>query len=373
MSVINTTDRKKLKLHIMHELGWPQRDIFEPDDNMFESYIEMVIEDYSAILNSWLIEQQWVNIQGLEVDSNDFVNAFTTKTNDFMRSFTVAYSKQVGLGTNAPANNLWELKRDYITTMENTQHYVIPANREVNEVLWETPSGVDQGLIDPMASTGWQSGQFGWSYMGRPAQVMQPTYALLLAAQDRRMKQRVMQSTLSYRITGLATGEKLLHLYPIPGSKAEISGKWGKHYEGRKVWYFYYDTTNGSAKDCLKKNKDVVTLPSEAPLENLKWDKLNSVSRTYIRNLLIAKVKIVIGGIRGFYSGNIGATSKEIAMDYRHLLDEGNKLKDETEKDIRSTLEKLSLTKLTEDRANIAININRERGFQPFNTPIILF
>jgi hypothetical protein len=344
---------------------------FEIVYEMMDSYLEMVIEDYSSYVNEWLIQQQWVGLQGLEVDNANFFDAFATKSNKFMESFTYAYSRQVGLGTNAPAAFGWELKRDFIVTSANTQHYLIPAGREVNEVLWETPPEIEHGLVDPFALSNWQAGQFGWSYLGRPAMYIQPTYSLLLAAQDRRMKERVLQSELTYRITGLQDGRKILYLYPIPGGRNEIRDRWGKHYAGRKVWYFYYDTKDAEERDeCLKANEDIVRLPSDVPIDTLSWDKLNSVARQQIRDLLIAKTKIAIGGIRGFYSGDLGVAQKEVTLDYRHLLDEGQTLKDNTIERIYATLDKLSLRQLTEDRAAIAEAVNRERGFQPPMFPI---
>jgi len=370
MALISKTDKEKLYLKVKHELGYPIRPI-QVTDEMLDSFLELSIEDYSSYVNEWLIQQQWVSLQGLDLNSADFLTAYSTKSNDFMRSFTYAYSKQVGLGTNAPAGDKWELKRDFITISADTQHYVIPANREINEVLWETPPLIDQGINDPFALTNWTAGQFGWSYMGRPAMYVQPTYSILLSAQDRRMKQRVLQSTLTYRITGQADGTKLLHLYPIPGKRNEIAGRWGKHYEGRKVWYFYYDTKDSGRDKCLEENEDIIKLPSDAPTQILRWDKLNDVAKQQVRDLFIARTKIVIGGIRGFFSGEIGSTNKALTMDYRHLLDEGEKLKTETREKIFDTLNKLSLVQMTADRAAIAENVNKERGYQPPRTPIM--
>lgn len=373
MALISTVDRNKLYIHVRHDLGFPIRPlgIEEHFDDMMDSYFEMAIEDYSAYVNEWLIQQQWVNLQGADGQNADFVNLFTTKSNDFMRSFTYAYSKQVGLGTNVPEGNKWELKRDFIVTSANTQHYLIPAKREVNEVLWETPPSIDQGIVDPFALSNWQAGGMGWGYMGRPAMYVQPTFSMLLASQDRRMKERVLQSELTYRITGLADGRKILHLYPIPGGRNEIRDRWGKHYSGRKVWYFYYDTESKSRNECLQENDDTVKLPSDAPVDILNWDSVNTVARQQIRNLLIARTKIAIGGIRGFYSGNLGVAQKEVTMDYRYLLDQGKELQDETRTKIFDTLEKLSLRQLTEDRAIIAENVNKERSYQPPMYPIM--
>lgn len=195
MAIITTTERNKLHLQVKTELGYPLRP-FELEGEQVDVLFEMVVEDYSSLLNNWLIHQQWVALEGLSKESSDFVSAFTTKSNDYMESFTYAYSRQVGLGTNAPAEPGWELKRDYIITSAHTQHYILPAGREINEVLWETPPEIDQGLVDPFALNAWSPGMHGWSYLGRPAMYVQPTFSTLLTAQDRRMKQRVLQSIL---------------------------------------------------------------------------------------------------------------------------------------------------------------------------------
>ena len=370
MGLITTIEKNKLYLQVKHALGYPLRP-FELNDDMMWSYLEMSIEDYSAIVNDWLIHQQWISLEGLNTENSDFLSAFTTKSTDYMESFTYAYSKQVGLGTNAPAASGWELKRDFITTVANTQHYLIPENREVNEVLWETPPQIDQGIVDPFAMGAWNAGMMGWSYLGRPAQFVQPTYSTLMTAQDRRMKQRVLQSTLTYRITGLASGEKMLHLYPIPGSRHEISSRWGKHYAGRKVWYWYYDTNNLGRDKCLEENNDIIKLPSDPPVKVLDWNKLNAPARRDIRDLLIANVKMVLGNVRGFYSGELGVTDKQLTMDYRHLLDEGEKLKTDVLEKLKLQLDDLSQVNLTKERAEIAEYVNKERGYQPPMFPII--
>lgn len=371
MAKIATKNRDLLYLKIKHLMGHPIRP-FELKDEMLDTYLTVAIENYSSYVNEWLMQQQWTSLEGSSTENSDILAALTTKSNDYMKSFTYAYSKQVGLGTNAPSEHGWELKRDYIVTSANTQHYIIPEGRQVNEVLWETPPAINQGLVDPFALSNWSSGQFGWSYLGRPAMYVQPTYSMLLAAQDRRTKQRILQSDLSYRITGLETGEKILYLYPIPGGRNEIPDAWGKHYSGRMVWYFYYDTKNTDESICKAQNSDIIKLPSDPPLDVMEWEKLNSVAQQQVRDLFLSQVKMAIGGIRGFYSGNVGATDKELQLDYRHILEEGIELEKVTKEKILTMLEKLSQVNLTEERAKIAENVNRERSFQPFKSPIIL-
>ena len=87
--------------------------------------------------------------------------------------------------------------------------------------------------------------------------------------------------------------------------------------------------------------------------------------------MIIAQVKIVLGGVRGFYTGELGVTDKQLTMDYRHLLDEGTKLQEDTKKELLEQLSYITQESLTKIRADIAENVNRERGYQPVKFPII--
>jgi hypothetical protein len=370
-AIISKKDKEELYTKVKHQLGYPIN-VFELKDEMLDSYFKIALEDYSSYINNWLIEQQWSTLQGIGTTPEELTFALTTKSNDFEKSFTFAYSKQVGLGAGGKGDG-WELKKDYITVVKDQQVYVIPKDREVNEVLWLTPAMLDQGIIDPFATTNWGSSSFGWQFMGRPAQYMQPTYSILLSAQDRSFKRRLVQSDLTYRITGGPNGTKLLYLYPLPGSRNEISGRAGKHMEGSKVWYFYYDTSKESRKKCLKQNEDVIKLPSDVKLDNLTWDKLNSVAQTRVRKLFQAEVMMGIGKIRGFFSGNINLPDVSVTMDYRMVLDRGEKLREEVMKETTDSLDKMSYKQLMEDRASIADNLNKTLQYQAMPFPIIKF
>jgi hypothetical protein len=367
--IISKADKQKLYQLVKNHLGYPKRN-FELDDEMLDSNLILAISDYSSLINNWLVEQQWSTLQNLDLDTADISLALTTKTLDFEKSFTDAYSKQVGLGAGAKVG--WELKKDYIVVSGDVQVYSLPANREINEVLWFTPAHIDQGLIDPMAVSNWGASAFGWNYMGRPAQYMQPTFSLMLSAQDRAFKRRLIQSDLTYRVTGGPSGTKLLYLYPIPGSRLEITGKWGKTLEGSKVWYFYYDTTSKTKNRCIKANKDIIRLPSDVPIDELKWDDLNSISQTRVRKLFFAYVKKNIGRIRGFFSGDLSLPDIQLTMDYRMLLDEGESEEKAVIEETMNSLEKVSLKTLMEDRASIAENLNKALQYQPFKNPVII-
>jgi hypothetical protein len=103
--------------------------------------LEIAIEDYAQYVQEWLIEHQWQSLLGKTVGTTDMAFALSVRSLDYVNQYTYAYSKQVGHQTNGP----WELK-DFVELENGRQVYTIPANREVNEVLWITPPAMSQAL-----------------------------------------------------------------------------------------------------------------------------------------------------------------------------------------------------------------------------------
>lgn len=364
---ISASERKALYTRIFHRLGAPIREI-ELVDEQLDSLLLDAIEDYSKFINEWLVEQQWGAVAGLNVDSADIGFGLMTKSLDFSRSFSFAYSKQVGLGTNSPAGDSWELKNDFVTLSAHTQTYVIPANREVNEVLWTTPPMIGNGY-DPLNSNGWAATEFGWSFGGQTAGYVQPMFSTLLVGQDAAAKNKIIKSELSYKITGLATGEKLLHLYPTPGGNFMPLGNklFSKDVEGYKVWYWYYETNSRNKNKCKKANPDVIKTFNDVPTDNLTWVDLNDSSKTWVRNYLLALAKETLGKVRGKYSGQLNVTDVSLTLDYADLASEAITEKAELRTELAARLDKLTYNAVLEREATQAQNLNNILKFIPLN------
>lgn len=370
-TLITAPEREKLYKNVYNQLGFGIRTIQITDDQM-DSLFCNALEDYSKFVNDWLVDQQWGTVSGLSIKDGDFTVALATKGLDFVNQFTYAYSKQVGLGTNAPAAESWELKKDFVTLTANTQTYIIPKNREVNEVLWTTPSFMAYDTLNPIGAS-WIGTESGWGIGGNNGSLfgyVQPSYSTMLAASDRSMKNRLMNSELSYRITGRADGTKLLHLYPIPGGCYMPKG-YGSHFsrdiDGMQVWYFYYETNSKNKSKCLAQNPDiaVVTRPSDVPIDNLKWERLNASSRTWIRQYLTACAKYLLGSNRGTFSGVIDITDAQITMDYGFFLEDGRNEKEALKQELLGRLELLTYESQITKQANIAEQTNKVLGYSP--------
>ena len=259
MAVIPEPERSKIYTRIKHLLGAPNRSV-EIEDEMMDSLMELSIQDYEQYILNWLIDSQWVNLVNLNMKNESVANALITRTMDFEQQFQYSYSKIVGLQNTGP----WVLKKDYFTLSANTQTYEIPAGREINELLWFSnqpwtvfgPYGLWGFGYDGIGLGANQAGYAQFGYQG--SFFMMSGFDYLIRAQEANILNRILGGSMTYRVTGLPDGKKLVHLYNTPGGRFNWTNY--SSYVGKQVWYWYYETDGDSRNDCLKANPDIIKL-----------------------------------------------------------------------------------------------------------------
>lgn len=360
-TIITEPQRSKLYKRIRHLLGAPLRSV-ELEDEQLDSLLELSIGDYSQYVQDWLIESQWTSLYNLNLDTESLSRAFVSKSLDWETRYTYAYSKIVGL----QAGGDWELKKDYFDLVPGQQIYEIPANRELNELLWFSPSEMNGILFDP-----WSMGAFGGTGLGGPAGFTQlgnvgsyfmlPAADMLLRMQEINIQRRIIGGDLTYRVTALPEGKKAVHLMNVPGGKFDFGNF--ELMRGR-VWYWYYDAGPADRDSCLKNNPDIIKLPSDVPVDEMSWDDLNDPAKQWVRRWFTAYAKETLAKVRGKFSGNIKTPDSELTMDYQSLATEGKDEKSKLEEELKLRLERLRPEKMMEREANIAENLNKQLKFR---------
>ncbi len=365
-AIITEPQRSKLYKRIRNLLGAPLRGV-ELEDEMMDSLLELSIQDYSQHVNDWLIESQWSSLYGLNLDEQSLTKAFTTRSLDWETQYTYAYSKIVGL----QAGGDYVLEKDYIDLIPGQQIYEIPAGRELNELLWFARPELDAAYFDPfMGGFGGfggigLGGGAGFSQMGTTGNYfITPAFDILLRMADIQMKRRIITGDLTYRVTALPEGKKALHLYNVPGGKFDFGNIKRNEY---RVWYWYYDTFDRD--DCLAKNPDVVRLPSDVPIDETRWDELNSPAQTWVRRWFTAYCKETLARVRGKYSGNLKTPDSELTLEYTTLQSEAKDEKAMLWEELKTRLERLRPDKQWEVKGKMAEDMNKALKFRPFTSP----
>ena len=366
MSVIPEPERSKIYTRIKHLLGAPLRSV-EVEDEMMDSLMELSIQDYEEYILQWLIDSQWVNLVNLNMSEKSVAKALVTRTMDFEQQFAYSYSKIVGLQTMGP----WVLKKDYFILEKNRQNYEIPAGREVNELLWfsnQPWNAFGLGGVGGfgMGGIGLGASEAGYAQMGyQGSYFMMSGFDYLIRMQEANILNRILGGSLTYRITGLPDGKKNVFLYNTPGGRFN----WNQYsdYEGKAVWYWYYDVGPDDRAACLKANKDIIKLPTDVTLEELSWEDLNVPAKQWVRRWFTAYVKETLARVRGKYSGNLKTPDSEITMDYTSLLTEAKDEKSKLLEELTGAegwLTRLRPEKVMEREAQIAENLNKQMKFR---------
>jgi hypothetical protein len=358
-AIIPEPDRTKLYTRIKHLLGAPLRSI-ELEDEQMDSLLELSIGDYSQYIQDWLIESQWTSLYNLNLDTQSLSKAFITKSLDWETRYTYAYSKIVGLQAGGDS----VLKKDFIQLVPNQQIYEIPANREINELLWFTPSPINGIFFDnfTFGGLGALGGGGGFAQMGATGSYfMMPAFDILLRMQEINIQRRIIAGDLTYTITALPEGKKAVHLMNTPGGKFDFGDR---NLAKGQVWYWYYDVGPADRDDCLKNNPDIIKLPSDVPIDAMSWIDLNNPSQQWVRRYFTAYCKETLSRVRGKFSGNIKTPDSELTMDYATLATEGKDEKVKLEEELKLRLERLRPEKMMEREALLAENLNKQLKFR---------
>jgi len=366
MAVIPEPQRSDLYTKVRHVLGAPLRSV-ELEDEQMDTLLEFAIGDYSQYVQNFLIDSQWAQLWGLNMDTQSLSRAFITKNFNLEERYSYAYSKIVGL----QAGGDWVLEKDFIQLVPGQQIYEIPAGREINELLWFTPAELNNILFDP-----WSFGALGGTGLGGPAgysqmgysgsYFMMPAFDMLLRMQEINIQRRIIAGDMTYRITALPEGKKAIHLMQTPGGKFDFGN--GNLMRG-KVWYWYYDVGPSDRDKCLKSNPEIIKLPSDVPQDAMSWVDLNNPAQQWVRRYFIANCKETLARVRGKYSGNLKTPDSELTMDYASLATEG---KDEKLKLVEELigaegmLTRLKPDKVMEREALTAENLNKQMKYRAF-------
>ena len=352
-----TEDIQQLFDLVRVKLGAPIRTVELTDDQLC-ILLESVVGDYAEKVQNWIIEYNWLNLMGQKTNMflqnpQELAYAMTTRLLDYTKELSYLFSREVGL----QQRGHFELKKDFIKIEKGKQCYIIPAGREVNKVLYVTPSTTkaalygNLGTLDTGIAGGFgQSGNMG-NGMGITGFYVGSAYDTALMATDLKYKNSMLRGDLAYKVTAGPDGTHILHLLSTPGSPNMIGGvaaddTWGwNRYVNCIVWYTYYDVSGASDEDilaCRIENKDDILLtPDQVPLNKMHYELMNYPTQQTIKRLLIAEAMLTLAMIRGKFSGLIQIPDAQAQLDYAMLREMGQNEKEKVYEELKTRLENM--------------------------------
>lgn len=369
-----TEEVKHLFKLTRHSLGAPIRPV-QLEDEQLCSLLEMAIGDYTEKVQNWVLETQWLNIQNKNTiqfqNASDLAYALTVRTFQWSQSYSQWFSREVGL----QQRGNYELKKDFFQVEKGKQVYVVPAGREINKVMYVTPSTTKAALYGTLGTldTGIGGGYSQLGNMGYMGGItgffIGSAYDTALMSADLKYKNSMLRGDLAYQVTAGPDGTHLIHLMSTPGSPNMVGGvaaddTWGwKKYAGCYVWYTYYDVPTGNQEDidrCRLENRDdIVITPDQVPMTEMKYELMNGPTQQIIRRLLVAEAKILLGVIRGTYSGEVKIPNGEMKLDYSMLLEQGKSEKEAVLSELKERLDRMTPWNLMAKQAEMSDNLTK--------------
>lgn len=374
LSGVTAEETALLYDRIRKKLGAPVVQV-ELTDSQIEVCFCQAIEEYSSYINNWAMENRLVEMLGLPTEI-DFTLKYVSNSLYFEKSFAQSFSEQLGIGQGDR-----EVKKDLIYLTSGTQDYFIPANREVNEVLWFTPSFVNLFGLDPFANTNIAYSEFGASYAGYTLYHVMPVFDTLLTAQAAELRNRVRGAEYSYIIRPGSNGTKRLSLFPVPYGNS--SGSTGGAGIGSStttpgtVWYWYYDSVGSSGNPLYSGNTQnptfsgsvgngLVSGPSDAQLNYLSYGQMNSVARTWVKKYAEALAKELLArNIRGKFNGTLPIPDAELTLNSDSLTSDARADKELLMTQLKEQLDKLNFKTMMENKAAIQDSLNKILSYGP--------
>lgn len=341
------------------ELGAPVVDVELVDEQLCD-LLEMSIEDYAEKVQNWLIKTQWATLYGKNVSNIDMAYALSVRTLDMSNDFSYWFSKEAGLQQRGP----WELKKDYITIEEGKQSYLIPAGREINNVMYCNPSTsqaalyANYGGLDTLGFAGGYGQAGGGSYGPIGGFYIAQSADIAYMATDLAYKNRLLRGDLTYKVTAGPDGTHIIHLYSTPGSKLTFGGvlttTGSISLVGCEVWYTYYDVSSAEDADaCRRQNPNVILTPDQVPLDKIDYAFLNGPTKTTVRKIFFAKAKQTLARIRGKWSGKLSIMDAEANLEYSMLNTQGENEYKEAMEELTKRLEEMSPWEMLKKQAEL--------------------
>lgn len=323
--------------------------------------LSISIDEYLSAMHNQLIKNQWTALANQNISTTDICTALTQRSHDFAFQFAQAYSKQVGLQSRGD----YELKKDYIDLKVGQSIYEIESGREINQVIWMTFNTNKLALNNTLGGGYNNTGYSNWLSDGANSPYyIAPAYDIVLRSQDINIKKQLLGNDKPYyKITATSDGKKLLHLFNYTGNCGGCGGCSSCNKKEKcRIWYHYYDTNTmdeETANKCKSECKDIIKFPYEVKSEDVDFCELNETSKVWIRKYLTALAKETIGKLWGKFGGDLKVGGVDLKINYESFENQGIEEKNSLTLELKEYVESFSNSKILEDAANDADNLNR--------------
>ena len=150
-----------------------------------------------------------------------------------------------------------------------------------------------------------------------------------------------------------------IRLFPVPNASSPQQF-WVEFTVPSDAWSETTAVSGSSANSGINGINNMNTVP----LQNLPFDKINSIGKQWIRRFALAICKEMLGHIRNKF-GNIPIPGESVTLDGKELISEGKEEQKELREELKTLLADMTYAKIGEDGAKMMEDANKTQTFMP--------
>ena len=105
------------------------------------------------------------------------------------------------------------------------------------------------------------------------------------------------------------------------------------------------------------------------PMENIAFDKINSIGQQWIRRFSLALSKETLGQVRGKFGGNVPIPGDNVTLNASDLLSQAQSEQQSLREELNKQLDEMLYSRIAEVDKGMTDNMNSIVG----NTPLKIF
>ena len=313
--------------------------------------------EYSSIINQYQAKSQLANLLGGPTGSLDgSENKFPRENLEFMLRRAEPYSMEAGLGGSydmlSGSIALEKGRQDYNIYTElkdagGTPLFDNAANNpkqkmKIMEVFHFSPQAAYR-FFDTTSAINYMNNEFSFeSFTPETVFYVLPVFEDVLRGGMLDMSSRVRRSNYSYKIVG-----KNIRVFPVPTNEKPLSLFMRVH--------FAPDPMNPTIKDSSIFG---VSNLSNVPYGRIAYSNINSIGRQWIRQYSLALARELLGIVRSKFT-SVPIPGGDLSLNGDNLVSQGRDDKENLKTKLGEMLEEMTYSKMLEDEANQAENLQR--------------
>jgi len=318
-----------------------------------EAAMEEAVIEFSSIVNTHQIKFYFSNI--LNTSFSSVTGGIQDKglhfRMDFVKQLAKAYEEETavgGIGEVYTGYVDWQGGQQSMNLVDNLYRQdgtSVTANSVILlDVYYKSEYNLQYSYYDNYYNS--LNREFGFDSLSHyhPTQLLYifPLWADMMHTNYMKTQIQFRKSHFRYLYAG-----KKLQIFPQPKADMKI---WVKFREQESKLDFYQD--------------DLVTSIADAPYNNLDYEKINDLSKRWIRKYTLAICKEILGRIRGKFD-SIPIPERDIGLDGDALISEGKEEQETLKTELGNELAEITLAGIMESDADLSENINKQFQYIP--------